>query len=760
MDVDIWAWVGDTQRQLQQAGNAGLAIALGDLPAQAYEGRYPQLDVVAPAIAGQAESMELPWLEFYARYWHLLGRIGDRAQGAVALGDARELVAFAEREDVRECPSAPAAVEALAVTQGNADGPGYATERLAALGAALSDVEPQEPAFCGLTTQYILALLDAGRAAEAIIHAESAVERLGLATQESSWELAVASSRALLAAGRTEDALAALDAATGFKPDDPVTKPHREGVLRALILGTLGRTSEAVEALPDLDVIGDHPHSFVEWARTVHLLASSDQITNGWQLGRVLRQWIDYFAMMGGYRARVELALIAGDLAVARQGVWQARFLADLAETGLAELKETKGLPERIATLRAAADAATPPPAPGVLAERVGLFDAADGFNADPERWVEWLSPLSGTDLEATRRHTTTLGFLGYPARGADIYWTMLVDGGDLATAEEDDIAFLAGLLVEARQDERLEQFAAQLPDAQRHLSLARLYRARERWPETLAAAEQAIAGGAGVDARRLLAGAAQQLDQNEKGVQAFREVLDSEDLQGEDIWRMIVLATCAEDWDAVRAGAAKIGMPVEGTEGPIEQEMGLIRVILPAPDGSQRQVISVRTGPATARLAIPQPTGMEYNAGDTVVFEPQLLEPVPDDPQEQESFVPPFAAVRMLRAGGYTSWFFDGAAPSEHDWSEFNEVLAERGWPMWVYSDENYTVTHPTSGEDLPGVFGWIAVPPDVRPVEIDALLDDVTERWVHPLAWLDLAREVDVEVERHERIVKEYGL
>ncbi|MFD2354673.1 hypothetical protein ACFSTC_43470 [Nonomuraea ferruginea] len=231
-------------------------------------------------------------------------------------------------------------------------------------------------------------------------------------------------------------------------------------------------------------------------------------------------------------------------------------------------------------------------------------------------------------------------------------------------------------------------------------------------------------------------------------------------ELADEDVWRMIVMATAAEDWAAVRKGAARIGMPIKSTEGPIEEEMGLIRVILPAPDGGRRQVLSIRTGPATARLALPQPRGMDYNAGDLVVFDPQLLEPLPEDPEEQQNFVPPFAAVSILRPGGYTSYFFDGAAPSESDWAEFTEVMAERGWPMWVYSDENYQVNHPTSGEQLPGVFGWVAVPPGVSPVEVDALLGDATERWSHPLAWLDLAREVDVEVERHERIVKEYGL
>ncbi|GAA3169785.1 hypothetical protein GCM10010486_41130 [Nonomuraea roseoviolacea subsp. carminata] len=758
MDVDIWAWVGDTQQQLSEAGNVGLAMALGDLPAQAYEGRYPQLDVMAPAIAQQAETLELPWLEFYARYWHLIGRVGDRAQGAVAIGDAEQLLAFAQREDVRDCPAAPAAVEALALAWANADGPGYAPLRLEKLGPAIEAADPSDPVYTGLVTQYVSALTDAGRAGEAVSYAESAVQRLGPAGRQASWELGAESARALLAAGRAEDALSALQAAADFQADDPVAKPYRDGVRRALILATLGRVAEAVDALPDLDVVGEHPRAWVEWTSAVSLLAGSSQITNTWQLGRVIRQWIDYFGMMGGYRARVELALVAGDLAIARQGVWQARLLADLADSGTGELRDSTGLAERVAALRAAADATPEPPAPGPVAERVAYFDAADGHNADPERWAGWLSPLSGQDLETTRRHTTTLGYLGYPATGADIFWKLLVDEGDVASADADDIAYLTTLLVDARQDERLEQMAALLPHDQQHLTLARLHMARERWQQALEAAEHAVAAGAGLDARRIVGAAAQQLDDNAKGAQALLEILD--ELTEEDTWRMIVMATSAEDWDTVRKGAAKIGMPIKSTSGPIEEEMGLIRVILPAPDGGQRQVLSIRTGPATARLALPQPRGMDYNAGDLVVFDPQLLEPVPDDPQEAQNFVPPFAAVRILRPGGYTSYFFDGAAPAEDDWADFTETMAERGWPMWVYSDENYTVTHPTSGEALPGVFGWVAVPPGVSAVEVDALLDDATERWSHPLAWLDLAREVDVEVERHERIVKEYGL
>ncbi len=463
---------------------------------------------------------------------------------------------------------------------------------------------------------------------------------------------------------------------------------------------------------------------------------------------------------MGAYRARAELALIAGDLAVARQGVWQARMLADLAESAAAELKDPSAVAGRIAALRAAADAVTPlpPPRPAGRARRLlrrrrrlQRRPRALGGLAGPA-----LRPGSGGHPPAHHHHRLPR----LPARGADIYWDMLVESGDIQTADEQDVSFITGLLVEARQDERLEQMAERLPAAQRHLALARLHRARERWEQAATEGEAAVAAGAGIEARRLWASAVQQLDDNAKGARILREILDSEEIEAEDVWRMITMATAAEDWETVRAGAAKIGMPLKSAEGPIEEEMGLVRIVLPAPDGSQRAVVSVRTGPATARLAMPQPPGLEYNAGDLVVFDPALLEPVPESPEEQESFIPPFAAVGMLRPGGYTSWFFDGAAPTEAEWTEFNEVMAERGWPMWVYSDENYTVTHPSTGEPLPGVFGWIAIPPDATPVELDAVLDDATERWTHPLAWLDLAKEVGVEVERHERITREYGL
>ncbi|WP_214414325.1 tetratricopeptide repeat protein [Sphaerisporangium fuscum] len=762
MDVDIWAWVADTQRQLHEAGNTGLAIALGDLPAQALEGRYAQLDVMAPAVAQQAEALELPWLEFFARHWHLLGRIGDRAQGAVALGDAKALLEFADREDTKDCPSVPAAVEALALCQANIDGPGYAAERLAAIGAALEGVEPSSPAYCGLVTQYVSALSDAGEVEQAVTYYESAVAARRGADGQVSWELAAMGVRALLAAGRVEEALVELDSAKEFPADDPVAKDHREGVLRALVLATAGRPTQALEALPDLDVVGDHPREWVEWARAVRLL--SEVITNTWQLGRVLRQWMAYFETMGVHHGRVELALIAGELALARQGIWQAQALADLAESWMGELRSAEGLTERVAALRAAAEAATPPPPPGPQDELVAYFDAADGHNADPERWVGWLWPLSGTDLPATRRHTTTLGFLGYAPLGAEILWKTIVENADPATAEEEDIAYLTGVLIEAEQDERVERFAALLPAPVGHMVLARLHRARERWEETKTEADKSLEAGAegtvALEARRMLAGATQQLGDNAKGAEILRELVESGAGEEEDTWRMIVMATAAENWDLVRQGAAKLGMQLNSTEGPIEEEWHLVRVVLPMSDGSQREVLAVRTGPATARLLIPQPRGMDYNAGDVVVIDPRPLEPVPETAEEQESFVIPFAGVALLRPGGYTSWFFDGAAPSEEDWTEFNEVMAERGWPMWVYSDENYTVTHPTSGERLQGVYGWIAIPPGVEPVELDAVLDDATERWSHPLAWVDLARSAGIEVERHERIIKEYGL
>ena len=234
------------------------------------------------------------------------------------------------------------------------------------LGTALDGMGPDSPAYTGLATQYVAALLDAGTAQEAVAYAESVTERLRAAEKAASWELAAAGVRARcsrLGARRTRSPL--LDAATAFKPDDPVAKERRERLLRALVLATLDRLDEAVEALPDLDVVGEHPRDWVEWAQVVATGSAPRKITNTWQLGRVLRQWIDYFAHDGRLpRPGRALRWSAAALAIGRQGVWQARLLADVAE-GLAP----PGAARSPAVAEADRGAARPPPSEAEPAE-------------------------------------------------------------------------------------------------------------------------------------------------------------------------------------------------------------------------------------------------------------------------------------------------------------------------------------------------------------------------------------------------------
>ncbi|WP_283134782.1 tetratricopeptide repeat protein [Rhizohabitans arisaemae] len=731
MDVDIWAWVGDTQRQLHDSGEGGMAFALGELPAQAQEGRYAQLDVMAPAVAMRGQELGLPWVELYARHWHLQGRLGSRMQGASALQDAIGLREFAK--GVEDCPDAACSIVDLALCQANIDGPGYAEDRIALITGALDgDAGPWTEA---LNQELATALLDAGSP-------EEALQLVGVG---------VVGARALFDLGRNEEALIALDVAL---EDD-----RAAGIMRARVLARLGRHEEAGDALPGLDEIGETPRHWLGWSTAVsELVGKADQVVNSWQLGRVLRGWIEYFESVGAFRTRVELALVAGDLAVSRKSAWMARQLADLAEASLDGLHDRDGLLDRVAALRSAAGKVAGAPAPGPDDELAAYFDAADVGTADPEQWVAWLLPAHGVNPEVTQRLVTTMGFLGFPRSGADLLWDQVVK----APAADDASATLAGLLIEAGDDERVLQLVGMLPTAAGHMTLARLHQARERWEECAAEAAKVIeAEPASADARRLAAVAAQQLDDYTTAAGLLKELTADGGGEAEDVWRMVVFATAAKDWELVRAGAARLDLPALSTEeGPIEERWHLARVLLPAADGTTREIIAQRTGPATARLLMPQPTGSDFNAGDVVVVDPQPLEPMPESEEERQSWMVPFAAVTLLQPGGYMSWFFDGAAPDERAWEEFSQVLAERDWPMWVYSDENYTVTHPGTGERLPGIYGWVAVPPAVTPQEVDALLDDVTERWVHPLAWLDLAKAAEIEVERHERIVKEYGL
>ncbi|WP_147425283.1 tetratricopeptide repeat protein [Bailinhaonella thermotolerans] len=766
--MDIWAWVADTQRQLHASGNGRLAFAMGEIPVQVHEGRFEQLEALAGEAIGQARELGLPWVELFVRHWVLRAHVGDRAEGAGVLPEAAALLEFAQREDARDCPHAPMVVQDYVMCLANIDGPGYAQERLAALDKVLERVDESWSCYESLIAEYAYALVDADRAVAALVRVEGAEVRLRDAGREPSHELAYARARVLFALERDQEAVeaareAVAPAGTGKAATvtEALSGPELEraaNILAGRALARLGRLDEAEAILPGLEDIASHPRDWPGTAAALEPLVTGGAVDNSWQIGRVMRDWISYLDSAGSYRLALDMALTAGRLAVGRGAAWVALRLAEVAES-----KQLAGAEEEIAALRASAEAlpAPVPPAGDVVA----AFDAANDGGADPEEWVGLL--LAGRDAAADpaaadERLVATMHFLGFPGAAADLLWERV----EREPSDEEQANTLVDLLLTDDDDERIQRLSGLLAEpapAASHLALARLHHARERWEECAAEAKAVTeiepGGETAQRARRIWADAAQELEDIGLAADLYQQVVSHGGTE-EDTWRLIVLASSVERWNTVRLAAQGLGIELSGTEGPIEEEWHLVRVVLPAPDGTMREVLGLRTGPATARLLIPQPAGTPYNVGDVVIVDPQPLEPLPEDEKELQRFVVPFRGVRLLRPGGYTSWFFEGAEPDDDTWAAFAEALQERDWHLGVYSEDDDTVTDPATGEEIPGIYGWLAVPAGVKPAEADRVLTELTAGWKHPLVWTDLAKAGDGDVERHERIAEEYDL
>ena len=166
-------------------------------------------------------------------------------------------------------------------------------------------------------------------------------------------------------------------------------------MLRALVLATLGRVAggrrraarprRGRRSPARLGRVGaGRPRSW----------RGSAQITNTWQLGRVL-QAVDRLLRHDGRlprpgraRAGRRASWPSPGRASGRPGCWPTSPSPRAGE--LRKPGDVRRADRRSARRRGRRSSRPPP---GPQDELVAYFDAADGLNADPERWVGWLTP-------------------------------------------------------------------------------------------------------------------------------------------------------------------------------------------------------------------------------------------------------------------------------------------------------------------------------------------------------------------------------
>ncbi|MEV6207363.1 hypothetical protein [Kitasatospora sp. NPDC051914] len=781
MTTDIWAWVRDTHEQLSEAGHHRLATALVEIAGHAVEGRNEQLDAMYPEALASARALGLPWVEVFLRHWRMQNLLNKRHQGEAAMAEAVDLLEFAHREETASCPQSVCAVQDFTICHANIDGPGYVPERLAVLEETLERVDPARACFDCLSREYADTLEDDGRGEDALAHLDRAQARIQAAGEQVSLAFGHGRAGALVRLGRPQDALDAYDTAeraysARHELDDDDRRKLAAG--RAVALAALGRSEEALKLLPDADEADRFPDIRHRWATAVETLAGAGalphgELANDAALGARLARWVGYLDTAGSHRPCLDLLLIVGRLAVARGARTVALTLAATGERKLGQLRRTDGVADRLAELRAAAEALPLPEVPVAAADlpewlgtrQVTFEEALDHFAAASAESPEAAAELA---LQTAR----ALDALGHPRAAADLLWARLEED----PSDENLAGMLGQVLIDAEDADGIRRLAERLMTASpsdAYWLRARWAAAEGRWEEVGEHCDAVLAHEPdALNTRRLAAAAATRLGDHARAQRLYQELLEHAvpaDEAGEeehravqepDLWHLITAATANRDWAAVRSAGALIGIEFDTDEGPVDEEWQMVTVRATRSNGASVDLPAVRTGPATARILPVLGDDVPLNHRDVVVFGPAVLNERPDE-DERDGWRPVFAQLALLDPAGYTTYWLDGARPDGDAWWALREALEAEGYGLWAYSGEQYEITDPADEDGvLPGIYAALGVPPTASTAEADALLQRLTGDWEHPLSWLDLAAAAGADTARHEDIVRRYGL
>lgn len=756
--MNIWAWVNELERDLRDNGNERLAHLIDSISGIALRGTAEEVSAVLPEALAGAREIGNPWLEVYFRHWAMQGRVSVGNEGDSALKDAVALFEFAHRQETENCPQSICVTQDLCLSFGNVDGPGWSDARIEVAEETLARINPSWPCYSCILIQVGEALIDGDRANEACVRLQQGFDALRATGSRLRNVDLTTLARALLAAGQVKEALRELDAASKLYGD--ADDNAHIAILRADCHARLGKAEVAWEGLPSWEPL--RTCRKVSWVRVALPLLAKFPEHNTAELGQRISQLLAELSGKGAHRDVITISDAQIRLALGRHARTSAKYALAIARDHLPNLKAPLGadlLLEELEQRVAAMPVAELP----VPATELAQYVAENSQGIGIDQLLDWLQqareecPDDAELAAATARFSVTAGM----ADAAEILlWRYLEERPAVSPVAHQ----LLKQLLESRRFSEIDRFSELLrgsDPAYAEWALARRAHVLKRWPEL----KRHVARLMELDpdawvGKNMLAEAA-LAEKDFSSLVRLREELAEHDPCAGRYWDLLIAASLAQDWPLVRAMAPLLDMKLSPGEGVVEEnwESVLIRFF---DDNKWATMVAQRTGPVTARVISCSATGRAQHIGDWLVFNPVLVEPMPEDKEERENFWATFDALHVLEHGNFgPSWLVDGVAPDAEAWQKLTFALQARGLQWWVNSADDYTVRDPVNEEQkLPGKYWLVAAPAAVSAAELDQLLQELTVSLPHPLCWLRLAEEAGGDFARHEEISERYEL
>ncbi|CAK7051901.1 MAG: hypothetical protein DELT_01080 [Desulfovibrio sp.] len=783
--MDIWAWVDKLTDELEEAGEERVASLFYRLSSHVVDQEIAQAEAILPEAMAAAKAMENPWAEVFFRHWEMRLRLGLKGEGESALPDVVDLLDFAHSPACEACPQTMCTTQDIASCYANIDAPGWAEERRAVAMEGIAKITPEWNCYGCLYHQYIQAFVAEKRYTEALeAYEKYEADMLGAGKEIDASDLMLRSD-ILLYLGRNDAALTVLDEAAKH-PDMEHDGRRRMGerLGRTAVYTALGRVEDAWDVLPEWNELV--PGDYEEWLEAAGDIAAAAPEHNTWGLGSCFQKGLAHHSEVGAHRAVINLGKRAVELAIARGSYSTPRRVMNLMRRHLPKLRAPLGADAMLETLEEAVRKLTPPPLPVPAAELITHIREIDHPNA--EEGLDWIYAALEElpdDTALLMTACSALSAMNAEDEARELLWDFIRRNPE---SSEDAVDAIIRYTPHDMSDD-LHALADHVEEKMPHMAhWTRLYIAYRAWnaEDVKTHAERFIAlKPDSIGARMISANTSMHTKEFAEAARLREEIVAiGVKLEDSDVnsyrWDLLVAATCAGNWKLVRDTCIAMEFEVEPGDTPIDDPGQYIRLRYEE-DGAWLTALAQRNGPVTARVISGFWPRQVQRTQDLVVFDPELLEPYPEDEEEREYFYPPYRLVHTLQKGNFQSWLVDGFYPGQEEFSRLREALEERGFFVDSRCESDYTIADPDwqgdpaseagpipEGEDAPfpppgrldGIYFLLSAPATFPPMELDSTLTEETKTWEHPLVWLDLAKAAGRNPERHQTLIERYGL